>query len=302
MIRTHVPLVLTAALVLAAGVATAGTQQPSLAQAKELYVSAAYNEALTMLDALGSAGTKQDSEAVALYRVLCLMALGRSSEADAAIETLVTAHPLYRPPADDLSPRIRTALLQARRRLLPQIIQQRYADAKAAFDREDFAPASAAFKWVLQAFGDPDIAAAAAHPPLDDLRTLAAGFYDLSEKALAPPPPPPPVPVVVAPPAPVRDYRRVYTPADADVVPPVTVRQTLPPFPRRMADAQVGLIEVTINAMGEVESARIAESVHPQYDALALSAAKKWEYEPARLDDVPVRYLKRVQVSVTPAR
>lgn len=270
----------------------------SLAKARELYASASYAEALAALDALLTESAPAEREAIALYRVLCLVALGRAADAEVAIERLVSEHPLYRPPSDELPPRMRTAVTEARKRMLPAVIQQRYATAKAAFDKKEFQPAAAGFKWVLDAVADPDIMYAASRPPLSDLSTLAAGFRDLSEKALAPPPPPP-ASVAVAPAAPVRDYRRVYTPGDDGVTPPVTIRQTLPRFPSRLTGARLGVLEVVVDATGTVESARMVDPVHPQYDELAVSAAKKWEYQPARVDGVPVRFLKRVQINVT---
>jgi TonB family protein len=294
------PLILVCSITMLLGIATTPADaQPSLAKARELYAAAAYDEALAALDALLPPEQQQEGETRALYRVLCLVALGRTGDAEAAIETLVTDHPLYRPPTDELSPRMRTALTTARKRLLPEIIQTRYAHAKAAYERGDFVTASTTFKWVLQAVGDSEIAHAAAHPPLSDLRTLAAGFRDLSDKAMAPPPPPP-APVVVPPPAPTRDYRRLYAMGETDVVPPVTVKQALPRFPGRMTEAAEGVLEIIVDAMGSVESARMVDPVHPQYDGLALSAAKKWQYQPARVDDVPVRFLKRVHITLEP--
>lgn len=275
--------------------------QASLSKARELYASAAYDEALAMLDGLQSGSQPEDRPAIAMYHVLCLVALGRSQDVDTAIETLVSHHPLYRPPVDELSPRMRSAFTEARRRLLPRVIQEQYAEAKGAFDRGDFAAAVLGFRRVLDIVEEPEIAHAAAQPPLTDIRVLAAGFRQLSEKALAPPPPPPaPAPLVIVPPAPVRDYRRVYTPTDADVVPPVTIRQSVPRFPGRMTSRGAGTLEVVIDATGVVESARMIAPVHPQYDQLVVSAAKKWQYEPARIDGVPVKYLKLVQVTLEP--
>jgi hypothetical protein len=74
--------------------------------------------------------------------------------------------------------------------MLPNIIQQQYAMAKAAFDRKEWAVAADLFKWVLTALADPDVANEAKQPPLVDLKQLAAGFEELSSKAAAPPPPP----------------------------------------------------------------------------------------------------------------
>jgi outer membrane biosynthesis protein TonB len=32
-----------------------------------------------------------------------------------------------------------------------------------------------------------------------------------------------------------------------------------------------------------------------------LSAAKRWQYEPAKVNGVPVKFVKRVKVTLTPA-
>ena len=278
--------------------------QPSLAKAKELYSSANYDEALTMFNTLGSAlsgdsALTEDAATIAMYRVLCLVAVGRNAEVDAAIDRLVSQHPLYRPPSDELSPRIRTAVSTARVRVLPALVQRRYEESKTAYDRGEFAAASVGFKWVLSALSDPDISPLANQPPLLDLKTLAAGFVDLSAKALAPPPPPKVslTPATVTPP---RDFKRVFTSEDSDAVAPVTVRQNMPRFPGKLTAPAAGVIELVIDATGAVETVRMLESVHPQYDSLVISAAKKWQYQPAHVAGTSVQYLKRIQISLAP--
>src|SRR3954468_17532959 len=178
--------------------------QESLATARELYSSAAYDEALTVLGRLrGSDYSHDENRSIDVYRALCLMALGRSADAVRAIDSIVTEYPTYRPSANDLPPRVRAAFSDARRRLLPAIIQQKYTQAKAAWDRREFPAAKTGFGEILDALADPDMAAAANQPPLSDLSTLAAGFHDLSVKATAPPPPasrPAAAPAVAAPP------------------------------------------------------------------------------------------------------
>ena len=69
--------------------------------------------------------------------------------------------------------------------MLPTIIQQKYNEAKAAYDRKAYAVASEGFAQVLKTLGDPDVAPFATQPPLSDLRTLAQGFLDSSETAVA---------------------------------------------------------------------------------------------------------------------
>ena len=296
--------VLTAAiLALTAPVAHA---QASLTKAKDLYAAARYDEALAMLNELGMLGAPaDDAAAVALYRVLCLVAVGRSAEVDVAIERLVSQHPLYRPP-DELPPRMRSAVSTARVRLLPSLVQKRYEKSKSDYDRGDFAAASVGFKWVLNALADPDIAYLTGQSPLADIKTLAGSFAGLAEKALAPSPPPA---VVVAPappspplPAPPRDFTSVFSPEDADVIAPVTVRQNMPRFPGpgALTAAVSGVIDLIIDASGKVESVRIVDPVHPQYDSLLVNAAKRWQYEPALLEGTPVRFNKRIQVSLNP--
>jgi TonB family protein len=284
--------------------ATAHAEDATVAAARELYASAAYDDALKMLDGLLNGSLSVDERrTISLYRALCLVALGRGTDADRAFEALVEQNPLYRPIMDDLPPRMRSAFTETRRRLLPGIAQRQYADAKAAFDREDFRRASEVFGQVVETLGDPDVADAGNHPPLSDLKVLAAGFHDLAMKELELPPLAPPAPVlaaVIEPPTPARNYNRLYSADDPDVAHPGIVRQTFPAFPGKIATATVGVIEVVIDTTGAVESAVMRESIHPQYDHLALSAAKRWRFMPAMVDGVPVKFVKRVQVTLTP--
>ena len=289
--------------------ATPARAQVSLTKAKELYASANYDEALSMLNSLGGSTDENDAAAVAMYRVLCLVAVGRTSEVDTAIDRLVSQHPLYRPASDELSPRIQKAVSSARVRLLPNLVQRRYEESKSAYDRGDFAASKVGFKWVLTALSDPDISYLAAQSPLADIKTLSAGFVDLSEKALAPPPPalvsaPAPTPAILtmAPPPskPTRDLKRVFSAEDTDVVAPITTRQSMPRFPGLLKQTATGVLELVIDTTGAVESVKLIEPVDVKYDPLLTAAAKKWQYQPAQLDGAPVRYMKRIQISLAP--
>ena len=55
-----------------------------------------------------------------------------------------------------------------------------------------------------------------------------------------------------------------------------------------------------IDEEGNVEEARVVESIHAVYDALLLSAARTWKYQPAKLDGKPTRYMKVIEVSLKP--
>lgn len=290
------------ALLLALTLFTAG--EDSLATARNLYASAAYEDALAVLNRITPSPNQpsEETRAVDQYRALCLLALGRAAEAERAIEAVVTGDPAYRPAAD-VSPRVRTAFSDVRRRILPVLIQKHYAFAKAAFDRREFGLAATSFTQVLQAMTDPDVEAAANQSPLSDLRTLAAGFRDLAETAAAPPPPPPPAPepVPAAAPAPAAPAApRVFTASDDGVVPPIVIRQNLPPYPGQIASPRQGLIDVVIDENGLVEAALMTQRITRQYDNLAIAATKTWRYYPARQNGVPVKYRKAVQISIKP--
>ncbi|HLG53809.1 MAG TPA: hypothetical protein VI485_00675 [Vicinamibacterales bacterium] len=275
--------------------------QQSLEAARQLYASAEYNGALSMLNGLTIADSpREDRRAIALYRTLCLLAVGRTAEADRAIESMVALDPLYRPTADDIPPRMRAAIVDARKRMLPSILQQKYVESKSAYDKHDFATAAVGFKEMLDGLGDPDIATAAAQSPLADLRTLAVGFHELSAKALVPPAPAPVVAEVIAPGPPVIQAPRLYSAEDRNVVPPQIVKQQVPAYPGRVTVAKVGVIEVIIDDRGTVESAMMRVPVNAQYDRMATSAAKSWQYTPATVDGAPVKFLKRIQVSLVP--
>jgi TonB family protein len=294
---------LAAALVLAASGASA--QDGDLAAARELYASASYDDALTVLNKLrASDHPANQARAIEQYRAFCLLALGRAADAQQAIEAVVAAEPSYQPNDSDVSPRIRTAFADVRRRMLPAIIQQKYAQAKAAYDQKAFAMAADGFSQVLVALTDPAVSVDANRPPLSDLRTLAVGFEELAAKAAAPPPPPPPpppapAPVVAAPPAPPAPVLlRVYTAEDREVTPPVIVNQALPPFQGTIIAPRTGMLDVLISETGEIESAVMTQTVTSAYDRIALNAARMWRFKPATVNGVPVKFRKTVQINV----
>jgi len=300
---------LIAAVIVLATTSVVARAADDLSTARDLYASAAYEEALAALNRVRAAGAPPaDAFAIEQYRAFCLLALGRGSEAQSSIEALVVADPLYQPSAE-VSPRVRTAFSDVRRRLLPSIIPQQYAKAKEAFDRKDYAAAAAGFSQVLKVLAAPDVVQLAGQPPLSDLRTLATGFQELSTQAIPPPPlpvaPTPVVPTAAVPPAqapaPVAAAPvRIYNSADANVTMPAPIRQDLPAFSGRVSATSTGTIEIVINERGQVEQATIRESVSPSYDKLAVDAARSWRYRPATLNGVPVKYRKLISITVKP--
>jgi TonB family protein len=306
--RLIIPLLLATSL---AFVECAFAQTPGrdpLGAARDLYASARYDEALTVLNDLHAPdAAAPDRKSVEQYRALCLLALGRGSEAESAIAAVITADPTYLPKEDEASPRVRAAFSDGRKRLLPQIATERYAEAKSAFDKKLFAVAAQQFRNVLKLIDDPDMGGREA-----DLRTLAAGFLDLAVAASSPPPEAArpatatavsaPVPVTVpAPLPPKQDPLRVYSIADREVTPPVIIRQDMPPLTPilKMQASDKGVVEVVINEAGRVEAVTIRQSVHPMYDSHLLSAAQNWRYLPASFNGQPVKYRKMIQINVS---
>jgi hypothetical protein len=245
-----------------------------------------------------SASAVTDRKSIEQYRSLCLLALGRGTEAESAIAAVVTADPSYLPGEAEASPRVRSAFSDVRRRLLPEIAAKRYADAKASYDRKDHASAVQQFKQVISLIDDPDMGGR-----LADLRTLSSGFLDLSVAALTPPEPPKPVtpPPAPAPVVPQPDPNRIYTMVDKDVTPPAIVRQEMPALtPNMKAQAKDrGIIEVVIDEQGRVTFAAIRATVHPLFDTELLSKAREWRYQPATFSGKPVKYRKMIQINVT---
>jgi TonB family protein len=297
--RLVLPLIIAASFTQPVLAQQPGPKDP-IGSARDLYASARYDEALAVLNDMRPAEASApgaDRRAIEQYRSLCLLALGRGSEAESAIAAVVTADPSYQPGDADASPRVRAAFSDVRKRLLPDIVTARYGDAKAAFDRKDYPTATRQFREVMGLLSDSDMGGR-----LPDLKTLAAGFLDLSTAATPPPAPPPaPVPApVVPPPAPKRDPFHIYGVQDANVTPPVVIHQDMPrlaPSMTRQAKER-GIVEVVVDEQGRVMSVTMRASVHPMYDSQVLVAARDWKYEPATLDGKPVRYRKMIQINV----
>jgi TonB family protein len=274
--------------------------QDLLASAKSLYESAAYDEALTTLQRLSSdrAGMPTRTlRAVEEYRFLCLSALGRAAEARDSMAAAITADPLYKPDASATSPRIVSTFQEVRRDVLPGLIGELYAEAKNAYERKDLKNAESGFKTVLTLIEDPDM-----QGKQTDLGTLARGFLDLTTAAIKAAEAPAPAPAAVA--------TKAATPAApaptmvkaAIITPPVALRQVVPPMPpdiARFGQMRVGILEITIDETGKVESASFTQGIHPIYDNQVLTAARSWRYQPAMSEGVPVKFRKTIKVSMS---
>jgi hypothetical protein len=301
------------ALVIAGWTTVVGAASASdtLAQAKELYASAAYDEALAVLDRLQSGASVSETTSITEYRVYCLLALDRRDEARKDIEGILHDNPQYLPSDDQASPRIQSVFRDVRRQALPKIVLERYAIAKASFERKD-PQAGPQFDSVLTLLDDPDVQAA---PALSDLRTVVTAFRDLtkamSAQTVSPTMPRPldaggpksPAPTPAVDPQP-SDSPRIYTSADPDVAPPIAQTQRIPPWiptARAIAAQEFhGTLELLIDETGAVVSSAMRTSAHPTYNQLLLRATREWKFMPARRQGVPVRYLKIVEIHLKP--
>jgi TonB family protein len=304
------------AIVLAA--ASPAAAQDPLSAAKDLYASAAYEDALSALARIKE-GDPSLEQQVDQYRAFSLFALGRTAEAEAVVEAVIRRDPLVAPDTRDASPRISAMFAQVRKRLLPDLIRDGYRNARATMDKGDLPGAVPQLTQVRKMLEEAK-SSGVSTDALADLGVLVNGFLDLAKSvadksaaeaaaakaaaAATPPPPPAAAPsaasiaetIVNRPPP-------IFSSLDSDVKAPVVLRQQLPTIPYSVAKSMSegktsGILEVTINEKGRVEGVLMRESVNPVFDAVVLSAAKDWQYRPATKGGQPVKYLKRVGVSI----
>ena len=263
----------------------------TVVEAKKLYESAQYERALAALERVdATAISPQHAQDRLLYQALCLLALENQSGAEAKAVEILRADPLFTLPRD-FPPRLGTLIENVRARLRPQLAQTHYVAGKERFEAGDHAAAVREMTLVIQLASEP---AAASDPSLHDVKVLAEGFRDLAQRAIDNPP------------APSADGPDAGTTAHG-VVPPVVIRQDMPPWPPRLAShfalqdggSLIGVLEVVVSATGGVKSATLARRIHPVYDALLLAAAKQWKYEPATLEGEPIEYVKRLNIKVS---
>ena len=309
--KTPFTAAMTAVLVLLLAVPAARAQE--IGEARNLYSSAAYEQALTVLERIrqGNVATPDALLTVEQYRAYCLLALNRKGDAQQAIETVYTIDPFFQPSEDEVAPWVRTAFKDVRRRALPAALQRLYAQGKDALDRKAYGEAIMRFKQVITLLDDPDMPAD--RDALVDYRPLAQGFLDLATAAAAAVPPKPAAPPA-APPQPAAPagapagsdavrvpVARIFGVSDTDVIPPVPIRQDIPRWPASYlpAGSPDGIVEVVIDESGAVESAVIRQSLNNFYDSQLVDAARAWRYQPAMKGGQAVKYRRLVKISFT---
>jgi TonB family protein len=287
--------------VLAAAVATllvhgSALAQDSLQAAKNLYASAAYEDALAVLGRLRAVDPAPEVEQ---FRVFCLIALGKTADAEKAIQTVIAANPLFVPDSAEVPPRILEVFNRTRRQLMPDLARSMYTDAKGAYERKDRDAAVAGFERLVRMIDSTELAGR--DGSLTELRLLASGFLDLSRALRS-------KDTETVPAAASAALASRVLPAPApkptEIVPAIAVKQTMPPWtPGDGVSRQstfVGEIRVHISALGRVDGAEIVRSVHPVYDRLLLNAAKSWEYQPATRNGAATASEQVIQVQLKP--
>ena len=302
-------------LLLALTTAASGSlsAQDPLSVAKDLYASAAYEDALSALARIKEGGPDL-AQQVDQYRAFSLFALGRTAEAETVVETVIRRDPAVKPDSRDASPRIAALFTQVRKRLLPDLIREGYRGARETMEKGDLAGAVPELQQVRSMLAELK-AAGASNEALADMGILVDGFLDLartSERAAAEAeaaaakavPAAPAPPTASASDATIVNLTpNVYSANDADVVAPITVRQQMPSIPYNLARSMTnskgaGVLEVTINEKGRVDQASMREPVNPFFDSVVIAAARSWQYKPATRGGEPVKYMKRIGVSV----
>jgi hypothetical protein len=306
--------------VMAAAAAGAGGAQDQFNAAKDLYASAAYEEALSTLSRLSESGVSAPAVArqVDEYRAFCLYALGRTAEAETMAESIIRREPLAELNAADASPRLEAMFAGVRKRILPEIIRDRYRAVRAMLDSKQYEAAEPRLNDIRLLLNTAS-RLGVRDEGLTDLGVLVDGFLSLSRAQLdartaasetrapaaAPAPPEAAGPSETAPPAVTAPPPgpAAYSVADADVKPPVAIIQFAPAVPPellpilRVQRKQMILI-LTIDESGNVLKADMRGSINATYDAAMLRAASSWKYRPATRNGVPVRYEKIVAVDV----
>jgi hypothetical protein len=279
--------------VLVVGTAAADTPIETM---RGFYLAAEYERALAVIDTIDAVNlTPQLKAEIAGYQAASLAALGRVSDAERVMETIVRLRPDVTEPVDS-SPKLRAMFGGVRARVLPLVLRARYAEGKSLFEAGKYPEAHAAFTEVvsLQLTGVTGTDAA-----LEDIRTLATDFAEVTrgrierERAAA----------AILPSA----QARIYNASDTNVVPPEIISQAVNRSPieawliglrKTSPDPVIVDLSVTISESGEVERVALLRPVAPNIDRALLASAKKWRYAPARLNGTPVKFAKAVRVEL----
>jgi TonB family protein len=90
----------------------------------------------------------------------------------------------------------------------------------------------------------------------------------------------------------------IYGPTSEGILPPVAILPQLPrELPPTLRSDGLGRIELIVAADGSVESVKLLGSPYNVQDAMLLSAAKAWRFQPALKSGQPVRFRKTIWIA-----
>ena len=278
-----------------------GQTQSALETVRDLYASAAFEEALTALAKLVDDSPPKDERLTDEYRIFTLFALGRTAAAEAAAEVLIRRDPLGRLQSPDASPRIHSMFDAVRGRVLAQVIRDKYRSGRAAIENKDFVSAARDLG-DTQRLIDELRSAGSDDAGLADLRDLVDGFLVLAKSQPGAPPHTAGAPIAARTP-PASGTTRIYDIKDADVTPPTTISQDMPDLPPSLRAVVSGarrpmIVSVTIDERGRVRDSQLVTPINPVYDRLVMAASKHWRYRPATKGGAPVGYQKVISITV----
>jgi hypothetical protein len=159
--------------------ATAAFQQDPLANARELYAAASYEDALAALAQIPPSAPADVVRQSHQYRLFALFALGRTAEAEKAAEAIVRMNPHERLSGGDVSPRIEAMFATVRVRVLPAVIRDEYKVARSAIDAGDLQAAEPRLQSVSRLIAELR-ASDNADATLTDLNLVVDGFLLLT--------------------------------------------------------------------------------------------------------------------------
>src|SRR5262249_9925193 len=168
---------LIAALVLVGSAGSLGAQD-TLSAARELYATAAYEDALSTLSRIDVAGSPDLARQVDDYRAFSLFALGRTREAESMAESVIRRNPLAQLDAADTSPRLERLFSDVRTRLLPSLIRDEFRAARVEIERKTFSAAEAPLDHARQMIAEAQ-RLGVKDDGLSDLTVLVDGFLQL---------------------------------------------------------------------------------------------------------------------------
>jgi hypothetical protein len=191
-----------------------------------------------------------------------------ADDAQRLFDRIVLSDPFYKLSPERATPEAVAALRDSKRVLVPEIARRDHERARTFFETGAYDRAATEATRVSRMLDDLEPGSA---PPglIESNRQLLARI----ESARA------------------REDQRIYTEADAAVMPPEALSRQFPATPPfGMSKGQIGTLEIVISRSGQVEAIRLHTPLNRYHERMIVSAAKAWRYRPALKDGKPVRY------------